>query len=64
MRRKWIPVSKDDESASLNTEEIMDLKKTPKLLNAIIIASNLAKGIYRKPDKESDGNDAGKGLKK
>lgn len=61
MRRKWIPVHKDDKSdlSSLDTEEIMDLKKNPKLLNALIIASNLVQGVYRKPDED----DAKKGEK-
>ncbi len=59
MQRKWIPVPKDENAdpTSFNKEDVMDLKKNPKLLNAVIVASNLAKGVYRKPDKENDDHD-------
>ena len=70
MQRKWIPVPKDENAdpSSFNVEDIMDPKKNPKLLNALIIASRLAKGVYRKSDTENDdhddGNMAEKGTKK
>ncbi len=34
-------------------------RSDPKVLNAVIVANNLAKGVYRKPEKE----DAKKGEK-
>lgn len=66
MQRKWTPSPKDENTdpSSFNKEDIMDPKKNSKLLNALIIASRLAKGVYRKPDTESDDHDDGNKVEK
>ena len=66
MQRKLIAVPKDENAdpKSFIKEDVMDLKKNPKLLNAVIVASNLAKGVYRKPDKENDDHDDGNKVEK